>query len=174
MMNAVRLGFPACFLGLLLTACLLGPASGPSAATATAPTPAARSAATARLEADAMAIINRVRVRAGCPALRVDSALRLAARRHSALMARRGDLSHRLSGESTLQRRIAAAGYTGATMVGEVIAFGPRTAYDVVRTWVRSTPHRTILTTCRFRHLGAGLAVDGRGRYWWTVDLGRR
>lgn len=165
MMSRVRLGFPSLVLGLLLAVGLLAPP---------APARAAHSAATVRLEADTMAQVNRVRARAGCPALRVDSGLRTAARRHSALMARRRVLSHQLAGEASIQRRIAAAGYTGATMLGEVLALGQRSAYDVVAAWLRSRPHRAILLDCRFRHIGAGLVIGGNGRYWWTVDVGRR
>lgn len=171
MMSGVRPGFPALLtvlLGLLLTS---GPLAPPPA---TAQGQPGRSAATLRLESETMAQVNRVRARAGCPALRVDAALRTAARRHSALMARQRTLSHRLPGEATLQRRIAAAGYGGATMLGEVVAVGPRSAYAVVAGWLRSPPHRAILLDCRFRHVGAGLAVDGRGRHWWTVDVARR
>lgn len=167
MMSGVRLGSPALLLGLLIATGLLVPPP-------TADARPARSTTTLRLESDTMAQVNRVRARAGCPALRVDSGLRSAARRHSALMARQRTLSHRLPGEASLQRRIASAGYAGATMLGEVIAYGPRSAYDVVRTWLRSPPHRAILLDCRFRQVGAGLVVDGAGRYWWTVDVGRR
>lgn len=171
MMSGVRLGFPAALLGLLLATCLLAP---PARATAQASAPPSRTSTTLRLESDTMAQVNRVRARAGCPALRVDSALRGAARRHSALMARQRDLSHQVAGEATLQRRVASAGYTGATMLGEVVAYGPRSAYDVVNSWLRSKPHRAIVLDCRFRQVGAGLVVGGDGRYWWTVDVGRR
>ncbi len=148
------------------------PAVVPSAATA-GPTPA-RSTVTFSLENDAMKAINRARVQSGCVALRVDTALRVAARRHSARMARQGRLSHRVAGEATLARRVAEAGYTRATMLGEVIALGPTTGPAAVRMWLASSMHRSILLNCRYRDVGAGVIRGGNGRYWWTVDLGRR
>lgn len=135
---------------------------------------ASRASTQVRLEAGVVSEVNRVRRNAKCGSLTVVSGLRIAARRHSNLMAHRRQLSHRLSGEASLQRRTAAAGYTRPTMLGEVIAAGPRSPYDVVRAWLRSSSHRALLLNCRFRHIGAGVAASGDGRRWWTVDLGRR
>lgn len=142
--------------------------AGPAAATP------GRSTTTLTLEWEAMQAVNRARARSGCAGLRVTSSLRLAARRHSARMARRGSLSHQLAGEPPLARRVADAGYTGASMLGEVIATGPSSGASAVRMWLASPKHRAILLDCRFRHAGAGVVRSGTGRHWWTVDLGRR
>lgn len=177
MMSRVRSTLPLGTLVVLVA--LAGPLAAPvsssatTVAAATGPAPA-RSTATLTLEADAMSAINRARVQVGCPALRVSSALRVAARRHSARMARQGTLSHRLAGEATMARRVAEAGYTGATMLGEVIALGPTTGPSAVRMWLASSMHRSILLNCRYREVGAGVVRSGNGRHWWTVDLGRR
>lgn len=178
--------------GLLAASLLTALLNGPGAVAASGPPAAVRSAGTglsapsglsglsgllstqSLLESGVVAEINRVRARAGCRSLVAVSALRVAAGRHSTLMAQRRRLSHRLSGEATLQRRTSAAGYTGATMLGEVIAVGPRSPYRVVRAWLGSAGHRALILDCRFRHLGAGVAASRDGRRWWTVDLGRR
>lgn len=174
MMRPVR---PTLVLGTLV---VLAALAGLPTATATSavvvpsgPTPA-RFTVAFTLESDAMKAVNRARVQSGCAALRVDSALRVAARRHSARMARQGRLSHRVAGEATWARRVADAGYTRATMLGEVIALGPTTGPAAVRMWLASSMHRSILLNCRYRHIGAGVVRGGNGRYWWTVDLGRR
>ncbi len=152
---------------------LIGLAGTPTVPASPAAATPGRSTATLTMEWDAMQVINRARARSGCTALRVTSSLRVAARRHSARMARRGRLSHQLSGEPALARRVADAGYTGASMLGEVIAVGPTTGTSAVRMWLDSPRHRAILLDCRFRNVGAGVVRSGSGRHWWTVDLGR-
>lgn len=165
----------ALLLPLLLAAALAGPTLAVPASGSESVEPRTTARATSgSLQRDVVATVNRVRGRHGCAPLKVVDSLRLAARRHSRLMARRGVLSHRLAGEPTLRRRTAAAGYTGATMLGETIATGGRTAGGVVRMWLDSRRHRAILLDCRFRAIGAGVAYDGAGRRWWTVDVGRR
>lgn len=177
MMSRVR---PTLVLGTLaVLVALTGPLPATVATPVTlsmasaGPTPA-RSTATLGMESDAMQAINRARMRHGCAALKVTSSLRVSSRRHSARMARQGTLSHRVAGEPTLSRRVADAGYTRATMLGEVIAQGPTTGAAAVRMWLASSMHRSILLDCRFRHVGAGVVRGGNGRYWWTVDVGRR
>lgn len=178
MMSRVR---PTLVLGtLVVLAALTGPLAAPATSSttvivaATAGPAPVRSTATLALENDAMAMINRARARVGCPALKVNGALRVAARRHSARMARQDSLSHRVAGEATMARRVADAGYTGATMLGEVIALGPTSGAAAVRMWLASSMHRSIVLNCRYRDFGAGVVRGGNGRHWWTVDLGRR
>ena len=176
MMSPVR---PTALGTLVVLAALAGLLTGPATPSAvaseatTGPTPV-RSTMTLTMEGDAMEAVNRARVLAGCATLKVNSALRVAARRHSARMARRATLSHQLAGEATLSGRVADAGYTGASMLGEVIALGPTTGPAAVRMWLASSMHRSILLNCRYRDFGAGVVRDGNGRYWWTLDLGRR
>lgn len=155
---------------------LLGPlpAPPPAAASTTAPAAASRSAMTAALETDVLKVVNRARARAGCRALRTHRALTTAARRHSDLMARRRSLTHRFPGEPSISRRVALAGYSGASMVGEVIAVSRKSAADTARMWLGSRVHRRLLLDCRFRDAGAGVAISSDGRRWWTVDLARR
>ncbi|TWH04682.1 Cysteine-rich secretory protein family protein [Nocardioides sp. J9] len=133
----------------------------------------ARVGAVQALEQDAVAVVNRARARAGCRALKVSAPLRVSARRHSARMARRDRLTHRLPGEAVLARRVVRAGYTRPRMLGEVIAYGPRTGRTAVRLGLRSPLHRRILLDCRLRHLGAGV-VRTDTQVWWTIDLGKR
>ncbi|QSR28592.1 hypothetical protein CFH99_23490 [Nocardioides aromaticivorans] len=179
MMSPVRPTALGTLVVLAALAALAGLLAGPATPSAvaseatTGPTPA-RSTLTLGMEGDAMRAINRARMQSGCPTLKVTTALRVSARRHSARMARQGTLSHRVAGEATLSRRVADSGYAGASMLGEVIALGPTTGAAVVRMWLASSMHRGILLDCRYRDFGAGVVRGGNGRYWWTVDLGRR
>lgn len=177
MMSGVRLGPPTAvaLLGLLLTLSAhlsAGPAGGAAAVVPTAAT--VQTTVVSSLETDVLKAVNARRVRAGCRPLQLHSALRTSARRHSITMARRGVLSHRVSGEATLQARIRTAGYSGATMVGEVIASGARSADTAFSMWMQSPLHRKILLNCRFVHAGAGVVRSSSGRPWWTIDLARR
>src|SRR5688500_6486040 len=133
-MRPVRL-----FPGLVATTLLLTLSAGPAAAQADPTAPGGHRVLTgplgavltrqSLLEAGVVAELNRARQRAGCRAVVAVSGLRVAARRHSSLMASRLQLSHRLAGEATLARRTAVAGYPGSTLLGEVIAAGPRSPY---------------------------------------------
>ena len=177
MMSRVRLGSPlaVALLGLVLVlpgTLSTATTSGPAAVVPVSGVP--RTTVVSTLESDVLKAVNGRRVRAGCRPLQLNAALRTSARRHSITMARRGVLSHRVSGESTLQARIRAAGYTGATMVGEVIASGARSSDTVVAMWMQSSLHRKILLNCRFVHVGAGVVRSSTGRPWWTIDLARR
>lgn len=175
MMSRVRLTPVLAALAVLIGLVgLVGPVGTPTVPAGATTAPPSRSTATLTMESEAMQAVNRVRARYGCTALRVTSSLRIAARRHSARMARRGVLSHQLAGEPGLARRVADAGYTGASMLGEVIAVGPTNGASAVRMWLASPKHRAILLDCRLRHVGAGVVRSGSGRHWWTVDLGRR
>lgn len=164
---------------LVVPAALFGLLAGviPSAASAVISSGSSvsnRLSTAALMERDVIALINQARTRKGCNALRTMSSLQTSSGRHDALMARARRLSHQFSGEPTLRNRVAAAGYTGARMLGEVLAAGPTTASAAVRRWMNSSTHRALLLDCRFRAVGAGYAVSADGNRWWTVDLGRR
>lgn len=160
---------------VVLSGLLIGPTANaaPAGAALAVPGPA-RASTAAVMERDVIVLINQARARKGCNALRTLSSLQTSSGRHDALMARARRLSHQLPGEPTLRNRVAAAGYTGARLLGEVLAAGPTTASAAVRRWLNSSTHRALLLDCRFRAVGAGYAVTSDGNRWWTVDLGRR
>ncbi|KRA39011.1 MULTISPECIES: CAP domain-containing protein [unclassified Nocardioides] len=157
----------------VLSGLLIGPTAHAAPAGAASAVPA-RASTAALMERDVITLINQARARKGCGALRIMTSLQASSGRHDALMARARRLSHQFPGEATLRTRVAAAGYTGAKMLGEVLAAGPTTASSAVRRWMSSTIHRALLLDCRFRAVGAGYAVSADGNRWWTIDLGRR
>ena len=108
----------------------------------------------------------------GCRPLRLDAALGLAARRHSALMVVQSSLSHRLTGEPDLSVRAPAAGYTHWRILAENLAWGQTTPRQVFRDWVASPGHRANLDNCRLRDVGIAV-VFANGRPWVTADYGR-
>ncbi|MGW7440145.1 CAP domain-containing protein [Streptomyces sp. NPDC054849] len=113
--------------------------------------------------------MNAERDGAGCGPLRQHSLLAVAADAHSRYMARSGRLSHRGQDGSTPAGRLNAAGY-GSGRAGETLAAGPADPQAVVRAWMSSPPHRGVLLTCAFLHVGLG-RTDGRGGPWWTLLL---
>lgn len=109
----------------------------------------------------------------GCRALVRNSALVLAARRHTARMADARQLSHQLAGEASLGTRVTRAGYTSWRMLAENLAMGQSDPAAVIRAWVNSPSHRANLDNCRLRDVGFGVVIRN-GRPWVTADLGRR
>jgi uncharacterized protein YkwD len=139
--------------------------ANPSAA---APQPAAGGTA-ASVEDAVIQLTNKARATAGCPALRFDSRLRTAARRHSTDMGVHDFFSHDSRNGDTFADRITDAGYPrpGA----ENIARGYKTASAVMQGWMNSAGHRANILNCGLRTIGVGM-YSGPGGPWWTQDFG--
>jgi len=118
-------------------------------------------------------LTNNRRSAHGCNDLRRNAALDRAAQTHTRKMANRGTLSHQLRGEPSLGVRVRRAGYDW-TLVGENIAAGYPTPEAVVQAWMNSAGHRRNILDCRYRHIGVGYVVSGRGTPYWTQVFGRR
>jgi len=127
---------------------------------------------TDRFEYRLRELTNAHRQRIGCRPLRLNSALLLAAQRHSALMSAQDDLSHRLAGEPDLAARAVSAGYTRWRILAENLAWGQTTPREVFRDWMHSPGHRANLDNCRLRDVGYAVVIRG-GRPWVTGDYGR-
>jgi uncharacterized protein YkwD len=129
-----------------------------------------RQAAPARAmgpEGDVVARTNAERIRAGCGPLRVDGRLSAAARAHSSDMVKRRYFEHNSPDGGTPEERASAAGYSDYG--GENIAYGQRSAAEVVSDWMGSPDHRRNILDCDFTTIGVGL--DPRGMYW-TQEFG--
>lgn len=118
-------------------------------------------------ELDVVTRTNAERIAAGCSALRVDSRLVTAARAHSADMVNRRYFEHNSPDGSTPLDRATAAGYPD--LGGENIAYGQRSAAEVMNDWMNSPEHRSNILDCEYTTVGVGL--DRRGMYW-TQDFG--
>jgi uncharacterized protein YkwD len=119
-------------------------------------------------------LINKARVGAGLPALAVNAQLAAAAQAHSIDMACFSLLSRTGTDGSTIQQRVAAAGY-GATFSEEMIYGGygayPQTAFDW---WMNDPAHRAVIMDSRVRDIGAGFTFveDSAHGDYYTVDVG--
>jgi uncharacterized protein YkwD len=142
----------------------------PAPTVPTAPPTTAPPTGNAALEAAVVDLVNARRAEAGCPAVRSDDKLTIAARAHSADMAARNYFSHDTLEGVKFSTRITNAGYrwSGA---GENIAKGQRTPAEVMTGWMNSPGHRANILNCGFKDLGVGVAADSYGSLLWTQDF---
>lgn len=124
------------------------------------------------LQTQVVSLSNKERVKAGCKALRVNDQLLWAARGHSKYMAKTGTLTHTGAGKSTFITRAKAAGYTAPR--SENVAFGYRTAAEVVNGWMKSPGHRRNLLDCGAKTFAVGVVYASNGTPYYTQDFGSR
>ncbi|GAA0570763.1 hypothetical protein GCM10010172_64020 [Paractinoplanes ferrugineus] len=115
-------------------------------------------------------LINQQRAAHGCKPLTVDAHLLTAARAHSAFMATTGKFSHTGRGSSTFDYRIKTAGYSKPS--AENIAYGYRSAAEVVSGWMNSPGHRTNILNCQSTRVGVGAVYAANGTPYYTQDFG--
>jgi uncharacterized protein YkwD len=133
-------------------------------------------------EATMLRLINHARTSRGLAAVKTISSLDRAALLHSRDMIAHDYFSHSSRSGATLAGRARSEGYpTSGSSLGEVIALGSSskgTPESMFKGWMRSSGHRQIILTKRWRDVGLGCA---RGTYKgysgvviFTVDFGRR
>ncbi len=117
-------------------------------------------------------LINKARADAGLPALSVNSQLAAAAQSHSTDMACFSLLSHTGSDHSTVQDRVAAAGFSGTAIQEMIYAGGyPQDAFDW---WMNDAIHKAVIMDTRITSIGVGYAWVSDSAYggYYTVDVG--
>jgi uncharacterized protein YkwD len=132
-------------------------------------------------EATMLRLVNHARTSRGLHAVRIVSSLDRAAPLHSRDMIGHDYFSHSSRGGATLAARARSAGYPSGSALGEVIAYGSSsrgTPASIFKSWMRSSSHRQVILTARWRDAGIGCA---RGTYrgysgvvMYTIDFGRR
>jgi uncharacterized protein YkwD len=122
------------------------------------------------LQADITRLTNTQRTAHGCPAATVDAQLVAAAAGHSTWMARTGTFSHTGPAGSSFVTRARTAGFERPT--GENIAWGYRTATEVVGAWMKSPGHRANILNCRSTSVGVGAAFNAAGNAYYTQVFG--
>ncbi len=155
--------------------------SSPPAASAAPGTsyrlPPAGAAVTPAVAARALQLVNEARTRgAQCgsqsfgpaPPLTLSGTLAGVARGHADDMAVHDYFEHQdLAGQSPADR-VRAAGYP-EKLVGENIAYGPKSVEEAVRGWLASPGHCQNIMDPRFAQMGLGLAAgraSRRGLFW--------
>jgi uncharacterized protein YkwD len=122
-------------------------------------------------EEQTIALINARRVAMGLPALRIDSTLVQAARRHSSDIGPHGLCQHTGTDGSSPWDRIAQAGYSGSGR-GEVVGCNYDTPLAVVDGWWGSPGHYGVLTGNDINDIGCGWWYTGHGTGWQTCVTG--
>lgn len=130
------------------------------------------------MEGQVLYQINQARANAGVEAVKSNSALASAARRHSKDMAQHNFFSHTGSDGSTPFVRIKAAGYS-YRVAGEIIYAGPgkyNNAYSAVSRWLGSDAHRKILLDPKYSEVGIGYWCDPNSAHegYFTADFGKQ
>ncbi|MDX6562917.1 MAG: hypothetical protein QOD65_2731 [Gaiellales bacterium] len=121
-----------------------------------------RTAAQARaraLEAHVVVLFNQQRAALGLAPLKVDARLGQAAETHSADMLQHGYFAHD-DAHGTWDARIRR--YVKRSLVGEILSFGSgefATPAGMVRTWMQSPEHRSVILTPDLRRVGLGVAT---------------
>ena len=113
---------------------------------------------------------NAQRKGAGLSELVANEKLTLAARAHSANMARYSKLDHSLGG--SVGNRVRATGY-GFSAAGENIAWNSSSPSETVRMWMNSSGHRANIMNANYSELGIAVALNARGEPYWTQIFGR-
>jgi uncharacterized protein YkwD len=136
-------------------------------------------------EVTMLRLVNHARASRGLHAVGIAGPLDRAARAHSRDMIARDYFAHSSLSGATVAARARSVGYavSGCSQwtVGEVIAWGVSmrgTPQAVFKAWMRSSPHRGVILTKRWRDVGIGCARGSfkgmSGVIMYTIDFGRR
>jgi len=125
-------------------------------------------------EAALLALINDYRSEHGLPTLKVSPTLSAAARWMSEDMAEHDRMNHTDSLGRSPSERLAAFGYTQASLWGEIIRAGSGTPQGAFEGWRSSPGHNAVMLTDGFVVAGVGKAYNPQSLYgwFWTVDFG--
>ena len=158
----------------ILGAMLAGTGAALFAPLAAQAAPATPSAAVSfsTLQTQVVSLSNKQRVAHGCKALGVNDKLLWSARGHSKYQAKTHTMTHTGGGGSTFLTRADAAGYHAA--LSENVAYGYRSAAEVVNAWMKSPGHRRNLLDCRAKTVAVGVAYASDGTPYYTQDFGWR
>ncbi|WP_172298565.1 CAP domain-containing protein [Pseudoruegeria sp. HB172150] len=111
---------------------------------------------------------NALRRQKGLPPLRISPALMKAAQDQACHMAATKNMTHTGQNGSSIADRVNGVGYRW-TFVAENVAFGQRSAGQVMESWAKSSGHRRNMLSGA-REIGVALAVNG-GRPYWAMVL---
>ncbi len=141
------------------------------------------------LEHEVVVLTNQARLEAGLPPLKLNEALREAARGHAEDMAENNFFDHTGSDGSSLADRINRVNYPNWLYAAENIAAGFPTAEGVVQAWLNSPIHRENILHPNLKEIGVGYAYDpndqanvrlwdgtigGPYYHYWVQDFGTR
>lgn len=163
---ALAIGLSGCVVSTRTVSTKTVTSGGASASKSTAlPTGLSAKSSVAR---DVEAAINAERARAGLNKLAHSGQLAAAAAAHASDMAGKGYFSHTGKDGSSVGQRVKRQGYTSC-LTAENIAWGQKSATEVVAKWMQSKGHRDNNLRSGITHIGAAKA----GGPTWVVVFGK-
>ncbi len=105
-------------------------------------------------------LVNAERAKHGLGKLEIDERLTEIARKHSALMSQRHQLSHQFAGEPDVRARVAATGMR-FNYSGENVAYDSRGVDAAHEGLMNSPPHRENILRPQFNAIGVGVIRSG-------------
>lgn len=119
------------------------------------------------LEQEVIRLINQERAKQGLPALTENWELSRVARYKSQDMIDKGYFAHQSPTYGSPFDMMEAFGLKFSA-AAENIAYGQRTAAEVVRAWMNSPGHRANILSRSYRFTGVGAAKKANGTLYWT------
>lgn len=154
----------------------------PSAPASTAPVTSAAPATTAAppsasWQADMLAAINTLRTDRGLVPLSLCGNLNRSSQSYAELLVTTGNISHTGPDGSDLRQRVAAAGYSGWSTIGENLAAGQGSVSAVMDAWIKSSTHMANLVKSEYRHVGFGRQMgryqnNANDSWFWVQNFG--
>jgi uncharacterized protein YkwD len=114
--------------------------------------------------------VNRARRNQGLPGLKWNETLAVAARRHAAVMAQRGEAEHGFAGEPALASRATQAG-ARFVWLSENVALGPRVE-AIEAEFFKSPNHRANMLDTDMDSVGVGVVERG-GQFFAVEDFSK-
>jgi uncharacterized YkwD family protein/spore coat assembly protein SafA len=118
-------------------------------------------------ENEVIRLVNVQRSRAGLQLLKTNWQLSRVARYKSQDMINKNYFSHTSPTYGSPFNMMESFGIRFSA-AGENIAYGQRTAQEVVTGWMNSPGHRSNILSPTYQQIGVGLAKDKSGRCYWT------
>jgi uncharacterized protein YkwD len=103
-------------------------------------------------------------------AFKPNAQLMEAARGHAVNMAKQEKLTHELDDKKPADR-VKDAGYK-YTLIGENVAWNPRSPKEVVTGWMNSDIHKENILKKEFTEIGVGVAKNKKGERYWVQVFG--
>lgn len=119
------------------------------------------------LENEVIKLTNQERAKMGLPALKTNWQLCRVARFKSQDMASKNYFSHYSPTYGSPFKMMESFGLKFAA-AGENIAYGQKSAQEVVKAWMSSPGHRANILSPSFTEIGVGVAKNNKGVLYWT------
>ena len=113
-------------------------------------------------------LTNKEREKEKLSALTVSPLLCEVARKHSANMAKQGEMKHELNGKNPADR-VKAAGYEYKFMAENIAASDGDKPEGIVKAWMDSEHHRENILNGKFTEIGLGSASNDKETFYTQV-----